>query len=140
MSTLSASDGGLRLRHRRRAGIIDEMKKGGNRSEKKKKGSNSMDPIDDIAVNYQCQYNVTNTGSCNVTALVVSTASIDGGTIEANGSMTYFLDYLEPNGSATFRLDYDVTTGACPSVTVTAASNKDCGETSVSWSPPTPIK
>jgi hypothetical protein len=121
----------LRLRNRRRAGIdllgIDEDEMQEGRKHSKNKEPSDVYPTENALVSYQCQYGVTNTGSSDVTVTVDGTPSIDLGTIGASNSNT-------------FLLDYDVATGACPSVTVTAASNKDCGEISVSWSPPTPIK
>ena len=80
------------------------------------KGDDS-DPIEDITVSYQCQYNVTNTGSADVTATVDST-SIDLGTLASSASDTFFLDY---NGTA----------GVCPNVTVSAAG-EEC-TASASW-------
>ena len=121
MSPAAVPDGRrhLRLRNPRRADEIgneigNDKKDGGSQSRlggsdnPKSKGSNSMDPIDDITVSYECQYNVTNTGSTvvNVT-YVVDDTSIDLGT-------------LEPGASDVFLLDYNSTAGACPSVMVDA--------------------
>ena len=82
------------------------------------KGDDS-DPIEDITVSYQCQYNVTNTGSADVTATVDS-PSIELGT-------------LEPKASGIFLLDYNGTAGVCPNVTV-SAKGEEC-TASASWPP-----
>ena len=67
------------------------------------------DPVEDITVSYQCQYNVTNTDSVNVTAMV-EIPSID-------------LGILEPRASVIFLLDYNGTAGVCPNVTVSASAS-----------------
>ena len=123
----SDSNRRLRLRNPRRADEIGNDKKDGGSSrggmsKSKSKGSNSMDPIDDITATYKCQYNVTNTGSfdVNVTALTDDTSDE--------------LGTLQPSASDIFLLDYNGTAGVCPNVTVSATGG-ECTD-SDSWSSP----
>ena len=98
-------------RGRKRLGI-----RGSKQSKRALKGD--KEPVVDVTMTYQCQYNVTNTGGAIVTATVDGT-STDLGT-------------LPPSDSATFLLDYNGTAGVCPDVTVNA-SGEAC-TASASWS------
>ncbi len=103
------------IRGRRKLGMRE-----GKRDTRALKSKGDSDPTEDITVSYQCQYNVTNTGSANVTVMVDSTesTSIDIGT-------------LLPSASDIFLLDYNCTAGVCPNVTVNATGG-ECTD-SASW-------